>query len=167
MSAKGKRININDYGFSKIQVEVNNECNFGCKFCPLPLSKLPKRVMDKNVVLKLLESFAEYDGIREIIFPEFGEPLLNKNIYIDKCRSLGMRSCLVTNGSLLTKQNIDNLYCTSPDVLQISLVNIDPLKHYEIRNTTVEFSTYMDRISDALAMFVDKKPDISDPICLL
>ncbi|MDO8746094.1 MAG: hypothetical protein Q7J70_00345, partial [Thermodesulfovibrionales bacterium] len=86
MITKGKRINIGDYGFQKIQVEVNNECNFACEFCPLPLSKLPKRTMDKDVVLKLLESFAQYDGIAEIIFPEFGEPLLNKNIweYIDK-----------------------------------------------------------------------------------
>ncbi|MDO8747303.1 MAG: SPASM domain-containing protein, partial [Thermodesulfovibrionales bacterium] len=79
-----------------------------------------------------------------------------------KCRSLGMRSCLVINGSLLTKENIDNLYMHRPDVLQISLVNIYPEKHHKLRNTTVEFSTYMDRITDAVAMFVDEKPDIMD-----
>lgn len=150
-------LDIRDYGFCKVQIEINNTCNFNCSFCSLPLSKLPKRYMKKEEVFRILDYLSSCKGIRYVTFPQFGEPLLNKNIwdYLDKCRSLGLKSELVTNGFLLNEENIDRLYKHRPDALQISLQIMDPKKHNKVRGTNSSYDLYINRIVTCLAKFID------------
>jgi len=159
-----KKFDIRNYGYYKILIEVNNVCNMHCSFCSLAISKLPKRFMDKERVFMILDSLSQYEGIEWVTFPQFGEPLLNENIwdYIDKCRSLNLKSQLVTNGSLFTEENIDNLCNHCPDSLQISLQILDPEKYLENRKCDVPFSVYLDRIAACLARFIDHKPQIAE-----
>lgn len=153
-----------DHGFVKVQIEINNTCNMKCTFCGLTTSKLPKRNMDKDVVFKVLNSLSHYEGMTYVTFPQFGEPLLNKNVweYIDKCRSLNLKSQLVTNGLLLTEKNINALYEHRPDSLQISLQVLDEKKHNLVRKSKESFMTYVDRISTCLARFIDNPPGIEE-----
>jgi len=148
---------IGDFGFRFIQIEVNNTCNMKCSFCSLPVRKAENRHMNRDKVLEILESFTHYDGISHVALHNFGEPLLNRNIwdYIDYCRRLNLRSQLVTNGLLLRK-NLANLFNHPPDILRISLQILTPQAHEMSRQTKTPFEVYVDEIAECLARIIDE-----------
>lgn len=162
--AEAQRLNIRDFGYRIIQLEINNTCNMRCTFCPLPIRKMPFNNMNTDDVLSLLDNLKEYEGIDYVAFHQFSEPLLNKDIwrYINKCNEIGLRSHLVTNGLLLTEENIEKLYKYPPDTLRISLQIIDPEKYQEIRGVKSNPSYYYNQIAACLGRFFDEPPKIAE-----
>nr|MBI3612105.1 radical SAM protein [Nitrospirota bacterium] len=94
---------IKDFGYRVIQIEVTNRCNMACSFCPLPIREAPLKDFSEKDVSQLLDLIAKIDGIDFVAFHQYGEPLLYSGIWdcIDRCKQLGLKSQLVTNGLLL------------------------------------------------------------------
>jgi len=145
------KINLRDYGYSVIQIEVNNTCNMACTFCPLPIRGTPNRTMSYEDVIRIIEQVSHYEGIDFVALHQFGEPLLNRDIwnYIDHCRPLGLRSQLVTNGLLLNEKNIRRIIEHQPNILRISAQILAPDKHEEVRGVKLE------QIADVIAALID------------
>ena len=103
------RLFIND----KLRVPITNSCNFSCFYCHNEgqLHKQEGSFMSLNFI-KGLKSFIIKNNvyINELNITG-GEPLLHPNLLevVSLLKNLSNNLCIITNGSLLTKQKIDDL----------------------------------------------------------
>ena len=157
-------MNLRDYGYRYVQIEINNTCNMSCTFCPLPIRDTPNEVIDKNQVFIILEELSNYQGIDFVAFHHFGEPLLNKNLweYIDYAHSLKFKTHLVTNGLLLKKSNIDRLIKHSPTFLKISAQIINDEHHEEVRGIKMNAAQYIDQVTTCIARLNNETHSIEE-----
>ena len=155
---------IEEFGYRIIQLEVTNRCNMGCSFCGLPIRDAKLRDMDVSDIFKVLDQIVNYAGIDFVAFHQFGETLLYPEIWqcIDRCRELGLRSQIITNGLLLTGDNIDLLLEHPPNIFRISAQSINPKHHKSMRGIEVEFDVYINRVADCLAKLVDTEHEIEE-----
>lgn len=159
-----RKKSIAEFGYRIIQIEVTNRCNMGCSFCGLPIRDAKLKDMDLNDIFKMLDQFANYDGIDFIAFHQFGETLLFPELWkcIDQCRELGLKSQLITNGLLLTQQNIDLLLKHPPNLFRVSAQSIHPEHHKPMRGIEVDFEVYINRVADCIAKLFDSDHGIEE-----
>jgi len=156
--------NLRDFGYRVVCIEVTNRCNMACSFCPLPIRDSPLQDLPKDGVLRILESIAAIDGIDWVAFHQYGEPLLYPGIWdcIDRCKELGLRTQLVTNGLLLTERNVALLLEHQPDILRISVQTLNPAHHAATRGVDVEFDVYIQRVAACLGQLLDHEHRIAE-----
>jgi len=149
---------IKDFGYRVIQIEVTNHCNMACSFCPLPIREAPLKDFSQKDVSQLLDMIAKIDGIDFVAFHQYGEPLLYSGIWdcIDRCKQLGLKSQLVTNGLLLNDRNIELLLQHQPDILRISAQTLNPAYHAATRGTEIAFDVYIERVAACLGQLLDR-----------
>ena len=142
-------------GYQDVSIEVNDQCNFHCVYCPYDSDKSHQfAVMDQRMVKEIIDRLAvdhALDGY--LLFNVLGEPLMYSGLFdlIKYANSSGLKTKLITNGSLLTKKNIDALIDASPTLLKISVESLDPEVFAELRGTTISFNTYINRISNLIS----------------
>lgn len=88
----------------KVCWNLTNACNENCIYCFRELREKPRSLEDNIAILNKLKTI----GVTRITFAG-GEPLLYKDIKILMAysKSLGIKNNLITNGSLLNKNNIE------------------------------------------------------------
>jgi MoaA/NifB/PqqE/SkfB family radical SAM enzyme len=120
--------------------------------------------MDLEDVFKILDELSGYAGLDTVFFHVAGETLLYNDIWrcLDKCRELKIKSCVATNGVLLTDNNVKLLMEHPPDQLRISLQVLDPELHSRIRGTNMPFDVYAGRIASCLSTLLDEKHSIGE-----
>lgn len=156
--------NLKDFGYRIVLIEVTNRCNMACSFCPLPIRNAPLQDISRDEVFVILESIAGIEGIDWVAFHQFGEPLLYPGIWacIDRCKELGLRTQLVTNGLLLTERNVALLFQHQPDILRISAQTLNPTHHAATRGIDVGFDVYIQRIASCLGQLLDVEHQIEE-----
>lgn len=156
--------NLRDFGYRVVCIEVTNRCNMACSFCPLPIRSSPLQDLPKDGVFRILESIATIGGIDWIAFHQYGEPLLYPGIWdcIDRCKELGLRTQLVTNGLLLTERNVALLFQHQPDILRISAQTLNPAHHAATRGIDVGFDVYIQRVAACLGQLLDVEHQIEE-----
>lgn len=149
-------LNLADYGYRIVQIEVTNRCNMRCSFCPLPIRETRFRDMPVEDVFQILVRLSAVKGIDFVAFHQFGEPMLYPHIWecIAKCKELGLSSQLITNGLTLTVDNVQQLIQNPPDILRISLQTLDPSTFNRIRGVKVDFSEYRQRVISCLSTLI-------------
>lgn len=149
-------MNLREFGYRIVQIETTNRCNMRCTFCPLPIRNKPFEDASGGRVLELLERLARWEGIEYVAFHQFGEPLLYDGLWscLDKCRALGLRSQIVTNGLSLTEENTQRLLDHPPSILRISVQTLFPEYHETMRGVKVPFDVYIRRVAAALGRFM-------------
>ena len=117
--------------FKNIYVEITNECNLACSFCPSHILKLNEKMSMANFKI-IIDKIKDYtEGIYLHIL---GEPLLNKDIFdFINYASRYLKVSLTTNGILINKYHRElinnNLY-----IMNISLQCIYQLKEEQRDN---------------------------------
>ena len=106
-----------------IYLIITNRCNLKCEDCFY--TQEPWRIVDDRLNLKDLYSViqqAHYLGFKEVSFTG-GEPLLSKYIFklIRFAKTLGMKTTISTNASLLKIKTIKKLKTSGLENLYISL----------------------------------------------
>jgi MoaA/NifB/PqqE/SkfB family radical SAM enzyme len=159
-----KVTSIKDYGYRIVQLEVTNRCNMACSFCPLPIRDLPLKDVQPKDVFQILDQLAGIGGIDFVAFHQYGEPLLYPKIWecIDRCKELGLRTQLVTNGMLLTDRTIDMLVQHAPNILRLSAQTLNPAYHAATRGTDMSFEMYIERVARCLAALLDRPHSIEE-----
>jgi integrase len=102
----------------------------------------------KNLIQQLHEM--EYHG--NLYFHLLGEPLLHPKIFeIIKyaVRKDSFNAVLLTNGSLLTKKNIKQVFTACPSELLISMQLADE-KTFNLRGSNLSWNRYISRIKDTI-----------------
>ncbi|UIE38409.1 radical SAM protein [Leptodesmis sichuanensis] len=141
----------------QISISVTQHCNFRCEYCyttPIGVDGSPKettKFLDLPKVLSLLEEAAEFGTIFVLITG--GEPALFKG-WMDvilKILELNMIPVLTTNGSVITRQQLETLAAAGLPEITFSLDAPSPDLHHKITQTHNTF----DRVITAIQNSVD------------
>lgn len=124
----------------RIYIEINNTCNFSCRFCPYPLLKIKKENMEFDLIKKLIADIKENIPYRIIYFHNLNEPFLYPKIdeLIKFCDKNHIKYGITTNGTLLHR-HIKVLKNCKMSELNISYQVNDELENsYRKNNMNVE-----------------------------
>lgn len=154
----------------KIEIEPTSSYNFKCIYCRHSSINIKPEFMTMVIFDKIIEGAKKFKNkIKSFNFVGIGEPLLNKNIYnmIPKANEIANDTVLVTNGSLLTKENSDKLIESNIKTIRISLQGINEEDYYKTCGYKIDFKKFLNNIkylyenkSKSTKLFL-KMPDIS------
>ena len=104
---------------SRIYIEITNRCNLSCDFCPG--TRRPPRTMTPAEFRTLTQRLRGETGY--LYFHVLGEPLLHPQLpeLLAIAGELAFRVCLVTNGTLLTRQRNSLLKADALHKISVSL----------------------------------------------
>jgi len=130
----------------KLYIEVTSLCNFDCTTCIRNSWQDDMGMMEWATFERLLAQMKELPELETVHFGGFGEPMSHPRIFdmLQAVKNLGLRVEMITNGSLLTSENIDRLIDLPLDAVFISLDGPDEKEYNEIRRT--EFAPVVDNI---------------------
>ncbi|MGE0495614.1 MAG: radical SAM/SPASM domain-containing protein [Vulcanimicrobiota bacterium] len=107
----------------RVHLEVTNQCNFDCAFCPDHKMQRPRGRMTTEQARQLLEEMASHGLAREVRLHLMGEPFLHPHLFeiIEAGAELGLHLSLTTNASLLAPRTIQGLLASRLGELVVSL----------------------------------------------
>ncbi|WP_085169322.1 radical SAM/SPASM domain-containing protein [Brachyspira hyodysenteriae] len=154
----------------KVEIEPTSACNFKCIYCRHSSVNIKPEFMTMEIFNKIYNGVKKFNKrIKSFNFAGIGEPLLNKNIYemIKKANELSEDTVLITNGSLLNKENSDKLIESNIKTVRISLQGVDKNDYYKISNYNIDFQKFLDNLEyfyknkkEGTKLFL-KMPDIA------
>jgi len=105
----------------KLDFNITNRCNFRCIHCCFKSGECMHKEFSLNKIQKTLLEFKKLDGQRIDITG--GEPMMRKDVYqiIKIAKNLQLKTELVTNGSLLSKNKLQKFKKLGLDDIAISL----------------------------------------------
>jgi AdoMet-dependent heme synthase len=123
-----------------ISWNVTNKCNMHCKHCYRDSGEVKNKELTTKEALKLIKEIYKA-GFKMMIFSG-GEPLMREDIYevISYASSLGIRTVLGSNGTLITRSVASKLKDAGIKCAGISLDSLDPKKHNAFRKNNNAWS---------------------------
>lgn len=122
---------------SYVQVEITTRCNYKCGFCVG--RQMTQRDMSMATFASVIESL---QGVQHIEMQGEGEPLLNRDFFgmarLAKRLHPGVRLSFITNGSLLTPSNIEQILDIGFDTFYVSAESFDPDTFRRIRGGDID-----------------------------
>jgi MoaA/NifB/PqqE/SkfB family radical SAM enzyme len=110
--------------FRQVLIETRTDCNNHCPFCPHAHYKKALNIMTWECYCKIIDSLAEIEYNGRIALMISNEPLLEKRlieiIHYAKSISQGFFLDITTNGKLLTKDKVDDLFISGLDNITIN-----------------------------------------------
>ncbi|MDO5310658.1 MAG: radical SAM protein [Clostridia bacterium] len=111
-------------GFAKLYIEPTSACNLNCSMC------FRKNWIDEKIGFmtdatfdRVIKGISDAESLESVMFGGMGEPLLHGNI-AEMIRSFSVHKIkteLITNATMLTKQTADRLAETGLDTLWVSV----------------------------------------------
>lgn len=144
--------------FKRIHVELTNQCNFCCEFCPDRLITRPRGCMERGLLQRALEEIAAEKLTRVVSFHLMGEPLLHPQLLeaVQLAGDLGLQVHLTTNGWLLTDQVMRSLLAAETNTIIVSVQTPRPVS-FELRKARIGFDEYRHRVTSALARTLERE----------
>lgn len=106
------------------EIEIGTRCNWRCEYCPQKEHPTQDQVMPMELFDRILIKAAESRTIREISLNSYNEPTIDP-FFDERVRRIadsGLRLCLYTNGSGLTKQRL--MLLRDSRVLSVFFINM-------------------------------------------
>jgi len=116
-----------------VQIEETNKCNLNCPMCYRRLQNRKYGEMSFENAKKIIDQFPY---LLWISWGGWGEPLMCKDLFkmIDYCNNKGIGAGFITNGTLLTSNNIDKIVGAKFLRLGISIDSATPEKIRNYKN---------------------------------
>lgn len=120
------------------EVAVTYRCNLNCEFCYV--GDKDYRELNTDDTKKILFKIYHEAKIPSVSFTG-GEPLLRKDIYtlVEYASKIGLWTNIITNGTLLTKQIVENLKKSGLSSTQVSIEGPNPKIHDKISGVPGSF----------------------------
>ena len=120
-----------------VEIEITNDCNLSCVFCPRSVMKRKKTFMEFSLYKKIVDQLAaEYDDII-ISFGLMGEPLLHPEFlkFVDYALNKSLTLIVESNGVLLNEENIKKLsqYPADRLILVFGMDSLNPKTYNTLR----------------------------------
>ncbi len=133
-----------------IQIEPTTRCNFTCAFCSGRHMK--QMDLDFNTYKAIIDQIA---GIECIELQGEGEPFLHPQLFdmIQYARNKNIQVCIISNGSLLTANNVDKIIDSGLHSLNISIETLSPEDFKKIRGGN------LDKILEGIKLLMEKKKE--------
>ncbi|MEK7400543.1 MAG: radical SAM/SPASM domain-containing protein [Candidatus Poribacteria bacterium] len=144
--------------FQRIHIELTNNCNFSCAFCPDSLMTRARGNIDFSLLCKVLDEVSREKLTDLVLFHVMGEPALYPELYraVEYAKNKGLKVHLTTNGSILTEELFDGLLGANIDHILFSVQTPDE-KSFELRNSQIKFDEYKKHISFLIAKALTRK----------
>lgn len=112
--------------------ELTLDCNLHCQHCASSAGRKRNNELNLNESLAICDQFPDL-LVNEVVFTG-GEPLLNRNwnLIASRLQNLGIKSGMVTNGLIVTKDIITKMKDSGMNAIGISLDGTDTI-HDRIR----------------------------------
>ena len=107
----------------KVYVEVTDVCNLNCRTCVRNVWEEPVGLMSDETFDRLIAQLQAMPAVQAVHFGGYGEPMAHPRIYdmLQRVKSLGLRTEMITNGTLLTEENCDKLVAANLDLVVVSI----------------------------------------------
>lgn len=116
--------------------ESTLRCNLRCAHCGSDCeARSPHRELDTREILAVVDTIAEdFDTSRIFVSITGGEPLLRKDLFevVARMSAVGLRSCIVTNGTLLDDRAAARLVEAGMRTVTVSIDGLAP-EHDAVR----------------------------------
>ena len=108
---------------AKLYLEVTNRCNLKCRTCVRNAWSEPTGMMSKAVFDRVMEGLGKFSPRPKVFFGGLGEPLVHPDIIsmVSRVKAAGAQAELITNGTLLSPDLLDELVSLGLDVLWVSI----------------------------------------------
>lgn len=105
--------NFNENVPPRVNIEINNSCNYKCPFCPQSTIKRPDIYIAHDDFPKIISDLHAINYTGELLLSVNNEPFLHPGL-IDYCQHISeslpqARTILITNGSLLSESRLKAL----------------------------------------------------------
>lgn len=129
-----------------LMIDPTNKCNFQCTFCPtgdaelLKSAQRPLGMMSHELFCKIIDDLRDFKSkVRSLRLFKDGEPFLNRNLLsmlrYAKQAEVADELYIISNGSLITKDNAIGLLEAGLDRLRISVEHVSSEKYKQITRT--------------------------------
>jgi radical SAM protein with 4Fe4S-binding SPASM domain len=138
--------------FSRIYIEISNQCNLQCSFCPVV--ERSKQIMTSHDFETVLAQAAPLS--EEVCLHLMGEPLSHPELekIIEVCTSHGAAINLTTNGTLLSEKTTALLL--SPIVRQVNI----SLQSFINNFPGQSLERYLIKVFDFVKAAIQSRPDL-------
>ena len=118
-----------------VHIETSSYCNAKCSMCPHSIMPRKNRSMDDKTFYKIVSQLKDLP-VNNVMLSLMGEPLLDPQIIerISKVTSLGYRTRITTNASMLTKKMSEELLLSGLSEIYVSFNGGDSLAHNKMMN---------------------------------
>lgn len=129
-----------------VLLQTIDQCNGACAVCPSKIEAgSAPNLMDENLYLRILEELHAAGNLRGLVLMHQNEPLLDKSLStrISQAKQVlgsGVSVLIVTNGSLLTEERIDELLEAGVDEVHVSIDAINEKTFHAVR-TGLDYAT--------------------------
>ena len=143
--------------FQRIHIELTNNCNFSCQFCPDSFMTRERGNIDFNLLCKALDEISEDKLTDQVLFHVMGEPTLYPNLVaaVNYAKDKGLKVHLTTNGSVMTEDILDKLLSVNIDHILFSVQTPDE-KSFSFRRANIDFYEYKKRVTLLIAKILQK-----------
>jgi len=102
------------------EIEMTNECNMNCIYCPRGRITRPVGSMDRTTMSKIVDNIPSDS---KVMIAGMGEPLLNPLTFdmISILKEKGNACGITTNGTKLNRKNLETLLSLEIDLIQVSI----------------------------------------------
>lgn len=119
-----------------IYLAIIDKCNYKCKYCPCNSKKIKTNAIPVSKIIKYIEAIKDDDEKNRIVLSG-GEPTIHPEFFelLKYFQDKGYYVTLLTNGSMITKENFINKIKENFDIKKLNIVmtifDIDEKKHDE------------------------------------
>lgn len=109
-----------------VDIELTNRCNALCSFCPRDRTPLQGFITEENF-FKAVERVVELPQSPKITLTGQGEPTLHPNLvqFVQHLTDENLRSCMTTNGSLLTPELAEGVLAAGLKEINFSMSDFE------------------------------------------
>jgi MoaA/NifB/PqqE/SkfB family radical SAM enzyme len=118
-----------------LEIEPTTRCNFTCGFC------CGRHMVQQDLDLATFEAALDtFPGVEHLELQGEGEPLLHPRFFemVSHARARGIRVSCITNGSLLSAENVARLLDLDLEKLMVSFESLDPPAFRRLRGGKIE-----------------------------
>lgn len=141
-----------DECFKWVDIEITNNCNFDCWFCPRGVMTRDKGLMDFGDFKEMALNLYLANFLSEILIGGIGEPTLHPDLtkmlaFIKK--ETDLKAVLITNGSRFNDQSfVDKLFESNLDKIIVSFRITDPHKNKSSLPPNFDYEGYFNSLLD-------------------
>lgn len=132
---------------------LTNACNLSCKHCYQDaVHKRRSDEMSRAEKLDLVDQLFE-NGVPMIALAG-GEPLMDPDLWavLERTQQKHMYVTVATNGTLLTKKNVERIQSLGVTYVEVSLDSLDPAIHDDFRRMKGAWARSIEGIKNVVAM---------------